>query len=105
MSGPDMTYEARTLLRSLENDAPPDELGGPLLAHWHSAKGNRRHALQILEADASKTAAWVRAHLHRRHGEDELADEWYGRAGRKPSEDTVDVEWSSIAAVLLVRGG
>ena len=103
MMGPEMTMEAARLVKSLNDDSPPDDLSGPLLAHWHSGKGDRKSALQVLDGDTSKAAAWVRAHLHRRSGENRDATEWYRLAGQKPSTDSVDVEWSSIAGILLAR--
>ncbi|MCP4385005.1 MAG: hypothetical protein GY798_26940 [Hyphomicrobiales bacterium] len=93
------------LRQSVENDdEPPVGTTGPLSALWHAAKGNTEQALAAIEADTSKEAAWVRAHIHRRNGSDEEAAASYKQADQEWSMDPVDREWSQVAAGILLRG-
>lgn len=96
-----MTFES--LEMSLADDFPPEGLNGPLKAHWYAAKGDRKGALETLRDDTSQAAAWVRAHLHSRNGEEREADEWYARAGREPSRDDVDRECRDVATGLFLN--
>ena len=89
--------------KSTELNAPPAGTAGPLAALWHVGKGDWKKAHAIVQDDESRAAAWVRAHLHRRKGEDEEALTWYEKAGRSPSEIEVDREWDEIAAGLLLH--
>lgn len=86
-----------------KNDQPPDHVEGPLEALWHVGKGNYERATQLLEADFSKEAAWVRAHMHRRMEEHDKAAEWYDKAGEIPSTDPIDQEWTQVAAGILLN--
>lgn len=88
---------------SLKDDAPPAYAKGALEAHWNAGKGRFDRALQLIENDASKDAAWVRAHLHRRKGEDAEAAKWYDKAGRRPSGFAPGPEWDDIAGALLLH--
>jgi hypothetical protein len=104
MAGSEQLALVAALQTSLEHDdAPPTGTDGPLEALWHVGKGNYERAQALLEPDFSKEAAWVRAHLHRRRGEDAEAADWYGKAGRNPSTDPVDKEWNQIAAGVLLN--
>ncbi len=103
MSGSDQHAQLAALQNSLKDDKPPANLSGPLEAHWHAGKGNFARALQLIEKDTSQDAAWVRAHLHRRKGESDQAATWYDKAGRNPSLSPVDMEWSEVAAGLLLH--
>jgi hypothetical protein len=100
MSGGD---RLSTFQASLNADAPPGYAHGPLEAHWNVGKGRLARALELIENDASRDAAWVRAHLHRRKGEDAEAEKWYGKAGRSPSGFAPDPEWDEIAGALLLH--
>lgn len=88
---------------SLKGDAPPPYAKGPLEAHWNVGKGRLGRALELIENDAGKDAAWVRAHLHRRKGEDAEAAKWYAKAGRPPSGFQPGPEWDEIAGALLLH--
>jgi len=104
MTGSEQLMLVAALQTSLEHDdAPPTGLDGPLESLWHVGKGNYERARKLLEPDFSKEAAWVRAHLHRRKGEHDEALEWYGKAGKDPSSDDVETEWSKIAVGLLLK--
>ena len=88
---------------SLKDDAPPAYAKGALEAHWNVGKGRLSPALEVIEKDASKDAAWVRAHLHRRRGEDAEAAKWYDKAARSPSGFAPGPEWDEIAGALLLH--
>jgi hypothetical protein len=103
MLGPDTGPLLAALQGSLQDDNPPEFVSGPLYAHWELGKGNWARAFELLKSDASKDAAWVRAHLHRRKGEDKAAADWYRKAGKPATTNPVDQEWSEIAAGLLLR--
>jgi hypothetical protein len=104
-----MTMDSRvppnleTLKGSLAGDKPPEGLGAPLTALWHAGKGDTTTAHSVIAKDTSKAAEWVRAHLHRRDGDDQKAAECYDRADKNPSLQPVDREWSEVAAGLLLN--
>jgi hypothetical protein len=45
----------------------------------------------------------VHAHLHRQEGDLANAGYWYRRAGRPVSQQSLDAEWTALAAELLTR--
>ena len=72
MTEPGQLMTIAALQTSIEQDMePPSGITGPLAAHWHVGKGNLDKAMELLKSEAGKDAAWVRAHLHRRKGEDD----------------------------------
>jgi hypothetical protein len=89
--------------KSTALNAPPAGTEGPLKAMWHAARGEWDKAHAIVQDDESKDAAWVRAHLHRRKGEDAEAAKWYDKAGRSPSGFAAGPEWDEIAGALLLH--
>lgn len=86
---------------SLADSQPPQDLGRPLLALWHAAKGEWDKAHALAQAEDNATGAWVHAHLHRIEGDLENAGYWYGRAKRPRSSAPLKEEWDEIAAALL----
>jgi hypothetical protein len=104
MAGSDQLASVAALRTSVEHDdSPPAGTKGPLAALWHAGKGDHERASEMLRSDVSKEASWVRAHLHRRRGEDDEAAKWYDTAGKQPSADPLDIEWGQIAAGLLLH--
>src|SRR5262245_24199939 len=89
---------------SLDKMQPPKELGLPLQALWWDAKGDwtRAHECAQKEEDTAP-GQWVHAYLHRKEGDQSNASYWYNRCGRKPSNDSLEVEWRSIASALLEK--
>jgi len=89
--------------RATVSDAGPPTVSPLLQALWHDAKGDwsRAHALAQEVADAD--GAWVHAYLHRKEGDAGNAAYWYGRAHRPVATDSLDAEWTRIAAALLER--
>ena len=87
--------------KSLDAVAPPDMLGGPLVALWQVAKGNWDEAHNIVQDDPGKDAAWVHAYLHRLEGDSFNARYWYQRAGKPAISGEFEREWKSIVSELL----
>ena len=86
---------------SLEKDAPPEILEDVSKALWHDRKGDWDRAHRIVQEIDSAEAAWVHAYLHRREGDLGNAGYWYRRAGKPPSELTLEQEWEEITGRLL----
>ena len=86
---------------SLEQDEPPGELPGALLALWYAAKGDWHRAHEFAQAENDETGAWVHAYLHRVEGDQANAGYWYRRAGKARCEAPLQKEWEEIAATLL----
>lgn len=83
-------------------NAPPSGLSPMLEALWFARKGDwkRAHAI-VQEHENETTSALVHAHLHRVEGDFSNAGYWYRRAGRKPSDKTLDDEWEALTAHFL----
>ncbi len=84
---------------SLKAAAPPEDFSVPLKALWHAARDDWDTAHKLVQADESKDAAWVHAHLHRIEGDLDNAAYWYRRADRP----VADVEIAEERAVLISR--
>lgn len=87
---------------SLEGDAPPTGLSGPLRALWWDAKGawDKAHAA-AQENEGEPAHDWVHAYLHRKEPDPANAAYWYRRAGRVVATGPFEAEWREIAASLL----
>lgn len=98
--------------RSLSREAPPSLpplheavwwAGKALATGAKSSEWNRAHdGLQDIE---TPEGCWVHAHLHRQEGDPANARYWYERAGRAPSDASLDAEWQEIAVFLLRQRG
>jgi hypothetical protein len=87
--------------KSVELDAPPEGVDGPLAALWHAAKGDWDKAHRIVQDDESRTAAWVHAYLHRVEGDHSNAGYWYRKADKSVAAMPLDDEWTAISTSLL----
>jgi hypothetical protein len=87
---------------SLAKAAPPRDLAPPVEALWWAAKGEWETAHKIVMNDDSREAAWVHAYLHRVEGDLPNAGYWYRTAGKPVCRETLEAEWSCVAAALLV---
>ena len=87
--------------RSLDRDAPPEDLGRALSALWHEATGDWGEAHRLAQAQDDAESAWVHAYLHRVEGDLPNAGHWYRRAGKPPSTAPLKQEWDAIAGALL----
>ncbi len=90
-----------TFKRSLDRDAPPEDLGRALAALWHEAKGDWDQAHRLAQAQKDAVGAWVHAYLHRVEGDLGNAGYWYRRAGKPSSTAPLSREWDEIAGALL----
>ena len=86
---------------SVAKAAPPRSLAPPVEALWWAAKGEWERAHTIVMNDDSREAAWVHAYLHRVEGDLPNAGYWYRTAGKPVCRETLEAEWSSVAAALL----
>ncbi len=86
---------------SLPGVKPPAELGLPLTGLWWDAKGDWTAAHESAQQDEGQPGSWVHAYLHRKEGDHSNAAYWYSRAGRKPSQSSLEEEWLEIATSLL----
>ena len=100
-AGERMTIEQFTA--SLAQTAPPAQLPPLLRALWHDARGDWNAAHRLAQDVDDRDGAWVHAYLHRKEGDLGNAGYWYRRAGQAPASDSLEDEWTRIAAALLVR--
>ncbi len=90
-----------TFKQSLDQGAPPEDLGQALAALWHEAKGDWDRAHRLAQSQKDADGAWVHAYLHRVEGDRSNAEHWYRRAEKPSSTAPVKQEWDEIAAALL----
>jgi hypothetical protein len=86
--------------RTLTAPTPP-ALPTLLLALWHDARGDWEKAHTLAQEVDDPSGAWVHAYLHRKEGDLGNAGYWYRRANQPIATDSLDAEWTRIAAVLL----
>jgi hypothetical protein len=87
--------------RSLSGNTPPEHISTYLRALWFDGRGNWDKAHQIVQDLQDGDAAWIHAYLHRKEGDIPNADYWYGRAGKRRPDSTLDSEWDQIVTALL----
>ncbi len=88
---------------SLQRDGPPRALDSALTALWWDAKGDWKTAHESAQQDERPRAAWVHAYLHRKEGDTSNAAYWYHRAGKSPSQSSLEHEWREITKALLTE--
>jgi hypothetical protein len=86
---------------SMKAAMPPADLGLALTGLWWDAKGDWSQAHESVQQDEGPSGSWVHAYLHRKEGDASNAAYWYSRAGRRPSQATLEEEWSEIVTSLL----
>ena len=86
---------------SLNQNAPPKDLGLALQAIWHQAKGDWDRAHLLAQSQDDGIGAWVHAFLHRVEGDSSNAAYWYRQAGKPVSSAPLSEEWDEIASSLL----
>ena len=86
---------------TLRRDEPPGGLSLALAGLWWDAKGNWKRAHESAQQDEGPAGSWVHAYLHRKEGDASNAGYWYRRAGKPPSQLTLEQEWVEIAESLL----
>jgi len=85
---------------TLSSGAPP-AVTPLLVALWHDARGEWDAAHTVAQDIDDRSGAWVHAYLHRKEGDPGNAAYWYDRAGQPVATDSLDAEWTRIAAALL----
>lgn len=86
---------------SLTAPEPSGKLSFALTALWWEAKGDWTRAHESAQEDEGPAGAWVHAYLHRKEGDTSNAAYWYRRAGKNPSQCTLEEEWLEITEALL----
>jgi hypothetical protein len=89
--------------QTIADDNLPAGIDVPLQALWYDARGNWEKAHELAQSIDSPDGAWVHAYLHRREGEMSNASYWYTRAGKQPSNLSLEAEWTKMAIELLCR--
>ncbi|MBD5782124.1 hypothetical protein IEN85_21680 [Pelagicoccus sp. NFK12] len=93
--------DLQDFVRSLEQENPPQEVDGALLALWWDAKGDWSRAHEIAQDAASREGDWVHAYLHRKEGDEGNAGYWYSRARQPVFHGALQEEWRKIVSALL----
>lgn len=91
----------KTFKHSLSEKEPPDGLSLALQSLWYDAKGEWDKAHMCTQEQNDQTGAWVHAYLHRKEGDPGNAAYWYRRAGKPPSNASLEEEWESLVTALL----
>lgn len=86
---------------TLQNSNPPEELNQLLQALWFDAKGDWDSAHDLAQSVYTKEGAWVHAYLHRKEGNNENANHWYSKAGRKIPDISLKNEWRQMLEEFL----
>ena len=87
--------------QSLQREKPPAGLGFALAGLWWDAKNNWKQAHESAQQDEGPVGSWVHAYLHRKEGDSSNAAYWYRRAGKLPSQSSLEQEWLNLAESLL----
>ena len=95
------TMQFEIFHQSIKSTAPPAGITVYLLAMWHDGHGNWNKAHHMIDSLEDATACWVHAYLHRKEGDSWNADYWYGRAGKKKPDISLQQEWETIVRSLL----
>lgn len=88
---------------SLDLLEPPEELNNLLQALWFDAKGDWDSAHELAQAIYTPQGAWVHAYLHRKEGDMDNAKYWYGKAGKKIPDFSLQDEWHKILEDFLEK--
>lgn len=86
---------------TLSAPEPPAGLAPLLEALWHDANGHWDRAHTLAQEVDDANGAWVHAYLHRKEGDEGNAAYWYQRARQPVATDSLEAEWTRIAASLL----
>ena len=81
-----------TFITSIKSGFPPDELTNPELAMWHAMNDNWNCAHRTAQSIKNELGAWIHANLHWIEG----YLDWYRRANRPPSQNTLKNEAEEI---------
>ena len=98
-----MKLDLQSFKLSISEPAPPDGLSLALQALWWDAKGDWQKAHECAQERDDRPGMHVHAYLHRKEGDFDNADYWYGRAGDSRPRTDLAVEWRELALRLLAR--
>ncbi len=80
----------------LDDKSSLDTYSPMLRALWYDGNGDWERAHEQVDSLGGKSAARIHAYLHRKEGDLWNADYWYGRAGVKRPDMTLDEEWKML---------
>lgn len=72
-----------------------------LRAMWFDAKGDWEASHNIAQDLHTVNGSWIHAYLHRKEGDRFNAGYWYGRAGKKFPEISLEEEQRQLVAYFL----
>jgi hypothetical protein len=88
---------------SLKDNVAPPSINPYLKALWLDGKGRWDEAHQIVQDIQDANGAWVHAYLHRKEGDQSNAGYWYGMAGKKMPDGSLEREWEEMVMEFLER--
>ena len=94
-----MHYE--DFIKLTKESHPPDSLTGIHLSLWYAYKDNWDMSHRIVQDINTQTASWIHAYLHRVEGDLGNANYWYNRAGKKSSNESLEIELNNIIKSVL----
>jgi len=89
---------------SLNLERPINGLSVQLKSLWYDSKGDWHQAHAQVDHLTDQASAWVHAYLHRKEGDIENADYWYGKARQKCPNVSLEEEWGQLVLHFLDRG-
>jgi hypothetical protein len=91
--------------RALARGALPDGLALALQVLWHDGAGDWERAHEIAQDMPGALGARLHAYLHRKEGDLGNARYWYGQAGARMPDGTLENEWRELVSAQLEAGG
>ena len=88
-------------IKLTKESEPSNKLSGVHLAIWYAVKDNWDMAHNIVQDINTDTASWIHAYLHRVEGDLGNANYWYNRAGKKSSNESLEIELNNIIKSVL----
>ena len=88
-------------IKLTKESEPSDKLSGIYLAIWYAVKDNWDMAHNIIQDINTEIASWIHAYLHRVEGDLGNANYWYNRAGKKSSNESLEIELNNIIKSVL----
>ena len=72
-----------------------------LLSLWHDRRGHWVVAHEIAQSIPTEQGSALHAYLHREEGDISNAQYWYGRAGRRMPDSSLEDEWTALSREFL----
>ncbi len=83
-------------VESVSTGAKPDALSIELEALWYDAVGDWDKAHELAQYIPSPMGSKIHAYLHRKEGDQFNARYWYGQAGAKYPDASLEEEWENL---------